>query len=206
MDNLTEAILNLNDTLATPPPVDMSGWTMVGITVVYVIATIAICVFNFWSAKETKKQTSELKRQFDEINRPNIDVTHEIVRGGLLCLKIENTGKKLAQNVKLEIDDDFIVGAQGLLGNGNLIELKNSVLSLGIEQKWFVALCVPWEVSKMNTKLLKIDTSYADDRQTYTKHTTIDFSQYDWALMYDSPLGDISGYIKIISDKIRTGK
>ena len=94
MENLTEAILKLNDTLTLPSPVDWSGWVLVVITSVYVIATILICRYNFLSAKATKEQTSELRRQFDETNRPNIDVTHEIVRGGLFCLKIENTGKK----------------------------------------------------------------------------------------------------------------
>ena len=202
MENLTEAIMKLNDTLASPPA-DWSGWVLVWITLVYVIATIAICVFNFWSAKETKKQTAELKRQFDETNRPNIDVTCKDVRGGLECLKIENTGKKLAKNIKLNINDDFIRCIQDTLGGESLTNLSTSSFSLGVGRELFVVLCGPRDYEKLCAVPLIIDISYEDDRQVYTGHTVIDFSQYKWVLIYESPLGDISGYVKTISEKLK---
>lgn len=43
----------------------MTDWIMIIITAVYVAATIAICVANFKSAKASKEQLEESRRQFD---------------------------------------------------------------------------------------------------------------------------------------------
>ena len=47
----------------------LTDWLMVGITGIYVIATIFICIFNAKSAKATREQVAESKRQFDESKR-----------------------------------------------------------------------------------------------------------------------------------------
>lgn len=47
----------------------VTDWLMVGITFVYVIATIFICIFNGRSAKATREQVAESQRQFDETKR-----------------------------------------------------------------------------------------------------------------------------------------
>ena len=47
----------------------MTDWIMIAITAVYVIATIFICIFNYRSAKATREQLAESKRQFEENNR-----------------------------------------------------------------------------------------------------------------------------------------
>lgn len=202
MENVTEAILTLNDTLKTPLPFNWSDWSLVVITLAYVIATIFICYFNYRSAKATRDQVQEQKRQFDEVNRPNVDVSCKNVRGGLECLKIENTGKKLAKNIKLKINEDFLQSIQGVLGNKNLTGLNASIFSLGIGQELFVALCGPRDYGKLCAVPLRVDISYEDDRQVYTGHATIDFSQYEWTLIYESPLGDISEHQKKISETL----
>lgn len=47
----------------------ITDWLMVGITGIYVIATIFICVFNARSDKATREQIAESKRQFEETKR-----------------------------------------------------------------------------------------------------------------------------------------
>ena len=47
----------------------ITDWLMVGITLIYVIATIAIWFANHKSARVTEKQLVESKRQFDETKR-----------------------------------------------------------------------------------------------------------------------------------------
>ena len=47
----------------------VTDWIMVGITFVYVVATIAIWFANHKSASATEKQLVESKRQFDETKR-----------------------------------------------------------------------------------------------------------------------------------------
>ncbi|MBQ5991439.1 MAG: hypothetical protein IJL62_02710 [Clostridia bacterium] len=50
----------------------VTDWLMVGITAVYVIATILICLFNGKSTKATRAQLEESKRQFEEKKRLDI--------------------------------------------------------------------------------------------------------------------------------------
>lgn len=56
----------------------ITDWLMVGITFVYVVATIFICIFNGRSAKATREQVAESQRQFEDNKRlermPYIDV------------------------------------------------------------------------------------------------------------------------------------
>ena len=65
----------------------MTDWIMIAITAVYVIATIFICIFNYRSAKATREQLAESKRQFEENNRAFVTVTFETIRGSLLVLQ-----------------------------------------------------------------------------------------------------------------------
>lgn len=44
-------------------------WILISITFVYVIATILISIFNFRSAKATREQVQESKRQYSETKR-----------------------------------------------------------------------------------------------------------------------------------------
>lgn len=47
----------------------ITDWIMVGVTTIYVVATIAICIFNGKSAKATKEQVIESRLQFEETKR-----------------------------------------------------------------------------------------------------------------------------------------
>jgi hypothetical protein len=178
-----------------------SNWALFGVTTIYSIATIAICVFNHRSAKAIKEQVQEQKRQFDATNRPNVDVTFEVIRNGLICLKVENTGEKFAQDVKLTFNDNSIKTLQRLRLK-NIIDFNNSTFNLGIGQKWFAVICGLQEFVHNKDILLEIDISYKYNIEIYKGHTTIDFSQYDWAVLYDSPLGDTSEHIRKISNNI----
>ena len=50
----------------------ITDWLMVAITAVYVVATIFICYANLSSAKATREQVAESKRQFEETRRLEI--------------------------------------------------------------------------------------------------------------------------------------
>lgn len=47
----------------------ITDWLMFGITFVYVVATIFICIFNYRSAKATREQVEESQNQFYEAKR-----------------------------------------------------------------------------------------------------------------------------------------
>lgn len=100
-----------------------SEWTMVIITGVYVVATIAICIANFKSASASKKQLAESKQQFNETirieNMPLININIAETIGSNYCIELditenaegdlitsskqvvfENIGKGIAKNIK----------------------------------------------------------------------------------------------------------
>lgn len=201
MDDINNSINNLVEAIQKSSSVNLNEWLLVGITAIYVIATILICIFNYRSAKAIREQVLEQKRQFDEVNRPNIDISIEIVRKAIVCLKIENTGKRLAKNVKLEINDDFINQLKSINERNTLKILSDSAFFLGIEQKWYIDICLSEELNKLNNAIMSINIFYEDCKhQVYNESAIIDLNQYSWALMYNSPLDDISGYQKKIVD------
>lgn len=100
----------------------MTDWLMVIITAVYVVATIAICIANFKSAKATREQLDESKRQYEDKKRLEImpcfylkfkdenpsdnlielDITGESdnrIDFQPFKMIIENVGKGLAKNI-----------------------------------------------------------------------------------------------------------
>ena len=77
----------------------ITDWLMVGITSIYVIATIFICIFNARSDKATREQIAESKRQFEETKRleymPCFEVHFDKMEEGHGCGKsIELTDKQ----------------------------------------------------------------------------------------------------------------
>lgn len=79
----------------------ITDWLMIVITAVYVIATIFICIANFKSAKATREQVAEARRQYEEEHRAFISYEliyeHRIWYG----LRFTNHGKRVATNVQL---------------------------------------------------------------------------------------------------------
>lgn len=188
----------------------MTDWLMVVITGIYVIATIFICKANFKSAKETRAQTVELQRQFEEMNRAFVTVTIEMIRNGLLVLQFNNLGKRIAHNVRVNVPLSFI---QNLPEDGIKQEfdtLQDSVFTLGIGQKLYIAMGSNLQLKHIGQQLLEISISYEDATGEYHEVNTIDLTQYYWALLYESPVEDASRELKSMANSIKglndTGK
>lgn len=63
MDKITAALLDLSKELSKP---SISDWMMVGVTIIYVIATIMICYYNSKSAHAASMQLEEAKIELEE--------------------------------------------------------------------------------------------------------------------------------------------
>ena len=118
----------------------ITDWLMVGITLVYVIATIAIWFANYKSARATEKQLIESKRQFDEAKRlehmPYMQVSFgkwktSEERGSYfpnMWLNINRTADNHASSSGMSIDVTNI-------GLGLAVNIKCKWISSGIEQE-----------------------------------------------------------------------
>lgn len=182
----------------------ITDWLMVIITAVYVIATIAICWANIKSAKATRAQLEESKRQFNENNRAFVTVTFEIIRSGLAVLNIQNIGRQIAQNVKIKIDQDFLDNISDTRDKEHLEKLCVSSFTLGIEKSWFICLGSHLDLDKLGERILKIDICYKDARSEYKESTMIDLTQYFWSMIYDSSTEDLYQETKKISKAIQS--
>lgn len=118
----------------------ITDWLMVGITLVYVIATIAIWFANHKSARATEKQLIESKRQFDETKRlehmPYMQVSFgELITNGErgsylpnMWLNINRTADNHASSSGMSIDVTNI-------GLGLAVNLKCQWVSGDIKQE-----------------------------------------------------------------------
>ena len=179
----------------------MTDWIMIAITAVYVIATIFICIFNYRSAKATREQLAESKRQFEENNRAFVTVTFETIRGSLLVLNIHNHGHQVANNVSVKINPEFIANVPD---KEYLVKLCESSFTLGVDKSWFVCFGGTPELGKISNIPLKITICYSDIFSTYSESTTIDLKQYLWSIIYDSPTEDTYQEMKKMTKSIQS--
>ncbi len=175
---------------------NMTEWLMVIITAIYVVATIVICYFNGKAAAAAKKQTDEMIRQYNLSNRPYITIHFDVIRSGLLCFVIENEGTSSAHNVSVKINKKFIDGLENENDKERLEKFADAALYLVSKQKIYLLLGGQPSFSKLAENIAEIDIEYDD----FKEHTTIDLNQYGMLLIYDSPVEDISQYIKKIKE------
>lgn len=179
-------------------------WAMVWITAVYVVATCAICWANIRSAKATREQLAESRRQFDEENRAFVTVTFDVIRGGLAVLCVENHGKQIANNVSIRISQKFLDN----MDDGSVKELTtklcNSVFALGIGKKLFACLGSHLDLKTLGKVPLDINISYTDNVGEHKEDILIDLSQYLWSIMYNSVAEDTKKEIASIAKTMKS--
>ena len=138
----------------------ITDWLMVGITAVYVIATIFICWANINSAKATREQVAESKRQFDEANRAFVVVSFEIIRSGLATLCVQNCGNRIAQNVNVHVSPEFLENMVDESNKKHLKKMSESTFSIGINQRCYICIGSHLQLEQMSKELLRINLTY----------------------------------------------
>lgn len=102
-----------------------ADWAMFWITLVYVVATIVICIFNGRSAKATQQQVIESQRQFEETKRLEFMPFIQFEVGDGRCDADYKLGLKLD-----EIKDTMTIYGLVLrfknIGAGSAIDIKYS--------------------------------------------------------------------------------
>lgn len=181
-----------------------ADWTMVVITFIYVIATIAICYYNKKAADAANKQTEiaqmqmqEMIRQYNAVNRPYVTVRFDVIRSGLYCFIVENEGVLPARNIVININQSFLENIKKEELRKGLSAINTSDLYLASKQKFIYIIGGPGDYSSMIKEKAKFDISY---NGMYQDSFEIDIAQYESTLNYNSPLDDISQYLKQIKE------
>ena len=151
---------------------------MVVLTGIYVLATIFICLFNYGSAKASKDQLAEMRSQFDEENRPYITVELIYERRTFYGLRFSNHGKKVANHVRIELDQAFLDSVTEPSFKQALDKTKGKECIIGIGQHYDLFFGSN-EFRKSNNKVaLSGNVVYNDGKLTYTEPFSVDFDSY----------------------------
>lgn len=182
-----------------------SGFSMFLLTLVYVFATILICIFNYRSAKATKDQITESRRQFIEQSRANIIPKIITLRGTMVCLSFHNIGKDIANEVVINISETWLkkLDQTNEYNAVKLRKLKETPLFLTVDQEIVYDLCDPkdgkQDFQKLGEVNFEVDIRYQSDGNNYNKNFVIPFSSYSYML-------DTSDYVTISNRKIKEMK
>lgn len=112
----------------------ITDWLMLVITAVYVVATIFICWANICSANASKAQLEEMRKQYNQENRPNIEVEFLYSRRTFYGLRFVNHGKCTAHNVKILLDSTFVDSLPNAKFSALLRKQDGKVCVIGVGQ------------------------------------------------------------------------
>lgn len=196
-----------------------SNWVMVIITAVYVIATIAICIANIRSANASNNQLEETKKQYGGTDRPIVEAEFLYISRLWFGVRFVNIGKHTAQNVKIELSDEFIDSIDGL-GMSEYIKMqKEKTCVIGVNQHYdliFGSYNTFKEIKDKKPATGQICYSYKEkkysddfyfDFENYMTIFTVTTSKKESSLIKEImnnnyELGEINKTLKILSNSI----
>ncbi len=186
----------------------ITDWLMVFITLIYVVATVFICWANLKSAKASKEELAEMKRQYAEENRPRIEIEFIYERRTWYIIRFINHGKMAAQHVKIELDEEFIKSLPNQLIKDVLLMQKNKECIIGVEQHYDLYIANNELQGNPNMKPITGKLTYRDEKRRYESDIFIDMKNYAtfFSSTYDDPmineLKKINGELKELKNTI----
>lgn len=156
----------------------ITDWLMVVITFVYVIATIFICWANIKSAKASKEELAEMKRQYAEENRSHIEVEFCYERRICYIVRFVNHGKLTAQHVKIVLDEDFISSLPEQGFKDTLLKQREKECIIGVGQHYDLYIASNELRGNPNIKPVTGKLSYQDESGKYESDIYIDLENY----------------------------
>lgn len=159
---------------------EIANWSLVGLTAIYVVATIFICLANRRAAAASKEQTDEMRRQFAESSRARVIVRFDKRSVIDRCVVLKNIGFHDAVDVTVSVDDAFLNDLNNVCPENRLSIISKSKIHIASQQEFWVFLGFAPKMDAMQSQIAKITVSYKDGSQSYIESTAIDFSQYDF--------------------------
>lgn len=172
-----------------------SDWVMVLITLVYVFATIIICWANLRSAKVSKEQLVEMQKQFEENNRPYVEVEFIFVKRAFYGLRFINNGNFTAKNVRINLSSDFIESLEANMKS--LLEKQgDKSCIIGAHQSYDLYIGT-YEYLKKNCKVPAVGKiTYCSNGKEYEEPFSVDIENYMTVFSVDSNDEDLLQTIK----------
>ncbi len=156
----------------------ITDWLMLGITTVYVFATIWICRANIEAAKASREQLEEMKRQYAEENRPIIEMEFCYEHRAWYILRFVNHGKATAQNVRIDLTQEFIDSLPEESFQTMLTQTKGKECIIGVNQHYDLYIASNRLRSNPNMEPVRGMISYKSRGIEYKEEIFLDLTQY----------------------------
>lgn len=153
-------------------------WAMFWITFVYVVATWFICHFNRQSAKASREQLAEMQKQYKEENRPSIEVEFVYERRTWYVIRFINHGKLTAQNVNIQLAQEFIDSLPDESIRSILNKQKEKKCIIGVGQHF--DLYIGSNKLRGNPNMVPVTgtMTYQSNGESYSSDIYIDLENY----------------------------
>ena len=181
----------------------MADWLMVALTAVYVIATIFICFFNYRSAKASREQASEMKRQYDDEDRPYITVELIYEKKAFYGLRFTNHGKRLASHVRIQLEQDFLDCLTENSFKSQLEKQKGRECIIGIGKDYDLFFATNEIRENLPKAPLSGQVSYCDGRKSYSDVFKIDLDTYATFFSVNSDMDELLKGIKAQAKELK---
>lgn len=159
---------------------EIADWSLVGLTAVYVVATIFICLANRRAAAAAKEQTEEMRRQFAESSRARVVVRFDKRTPPERAFVLKNIGLHDAVDVTVSVDSAFLDDLNNVCPENRLSRIVQSKIHIASQQEFWVFMGFAPKLNALQSQIANITVSYHDGSQSYVESTAIDFSQYDF--------------------------
>ena len=175
-------------------------WAMFWITFIYVVATCFICYFNHQSAKASREQLAEMRKQYQEENRPNIEVEFVYERRLWYYIRFVNHGKKTAQHVNIQLSQEFIDSLPKAEVRTMLSKQKDKECIIGIGQHYDLYIGSNNLRGNPNMKPITGVINYQSNGEKYSSDIFIDLENYTAFFSSDDDHDDL---MKVLKDGVK---
>lgn len=143
-----------------------------------VFASLTACVFSFWSSRAAWAQVREMKKQYQEENRPNIEVEFLYENRAFYGLRFVNHGKCTAQNVKIVLDSEFVKALPEPEFSKFCEKLEKKTCVIGVGQHYDLFIGTNIYRNHSNKPSAKGKITYEAYGQIYQSDFDIDMENY----------------------------
>lgn len=184
----------------------VTDWIMVGITVVYVIATICIFIANNKSARAAEKQLQQMKKQFEENDRPILEAEF-LHSGSYYGIRFRNHGNHTAQKVTISISETFITSVESVDRFGVVKNLRAQLQRekvVGVHQHYDIILGKYDDYLKIEERVPATGTIlYYYSDKPYESVFYFDFDSYNPVYAIGSPDDALIKEISELTNQLR---
>ena len=166
------------------------------LTFLTVIATFFTCWCSYKSARATRDQVAEMRRQFKEEIRANIDVEFLYEKRTYYGLRFVNRGRCTAQQVKIIFENSFIDSIEEVAFADMLRKQRGKICIIGVEQHYDVFIGSNKYRDNSHKVPAKGVVQYISDGYPYETEFDIDLENYATIFSVNSEQEDLANEIK----------